>query len=207
MQEYSINLREDGSAVIAKDKWNPDHSLRAMERRPFLFKVGQKVVDIFSNVVTIKEVIKHPTSSPGCCPEWNLLVEENGNCYRYTEIAGIYVRTISAKELQSIIKEDLKTKEHCKHCGECGYFMRYKPTIDGEMDNQGDCANLVMNKECNENTIDPFTPWAMDEGYEPLSVCDNENACGLFRIGRTARVRRIIKSRPNFYEQLRRTKT
>jgi hypothetical protein len=106
MQEYSINLRKDGSAVIAKDKWNPDYSLRAMKRRPFLFKVGQKVVDIFSNVVTIKEIIKHPPSSPGCCPEWNLLVEENGNCYRYTEIAGIYVRTISAKELQSIIKED-----------------------------------------------------------------------------------------------------
>lgn len=106
MQEFSINLREDGSAVIARDKWNRDDSVEAMRSKPFLFEVGQKVVDIFSNVVTIKEIIKHPPSRPGCCPEWNLLVEENGNCYRYTEIAGIYVRMIGAEELNLIIKEE-----------------------------------------------------------------------------------------------------
>ena len=93
----------------------------------------------------------------------------------------------------------MEAKEQCNHCGECGYFMRYKP-IDGERDKQGDCANLAMNKECNENTIDPFTPWARDDGYVPLSVCDNETACGLFRIGRTPRVRRIVKRYPKFYE-------
>jgi len=99
----------------------------------------------------------------------------------------------------------MKAKEHCKHCGECGYFMRYKP-IDGERDKQGDCANLAMNKECNENKVDPFEPWARDEGYSILQVDEDETACGLFRIGRTARVRRIIKRYPKFYEQLRRTK-
>jgi hypothetical protein len=83
--------------------------------------------------------------------------------------------------------------------------MRYKP-IDGERDKQGDCANLAMNKECNENKVDPFEPWARDEGYSILQVDEDETACGLFRIGRTARVRRIIKRYPKFYEQLRRTK-
>lgn len=106
MQEYTINIRKDGSAVIAKDKWNKDHSMKAMNEKPFLFEVGQKVVDIFSNVVTIKEIIKHPPVDPGCCPEWNPLVEENGNCYRYTEIAGIYVRIVTADELSLIIKEN-----------------------------------------------------------------------------------------------------
>ncbi len=105
MQEYTINVREDGTAVIARDKWNPDHSMEAMDNKPFLFEVGQKVVDIFSNVVTIKEIIKHKPSKPGCCPEWHLLVEENGNCYRYTEIAGIYVREVSAVELLTLTKE------------------------------------------------------------------------------------------------------
>lgn len=106
MQEYTINVREDGTAVIARNKWNPDHSMEAMDNKPFLFEVGQKVVDIFSNVVTIKEIIKHKPSKPGCCPEWDLLVEENGNCYRYTEIAGIYVREVSAVELLTLTKED-----------------------------------------------------------------------------------------------------
>lgn len=106
MQEFTINLREDGSAVIARNKCNKDHSIKAMNEKPFLFEVGQKVVDIFSNVVTIKEIIKHPPLKPYCCPEWNLLVEENGNCYRYTEIAGIYVRMVSAEELETLIKED-----------------------------------------------------------------------------------------------------
>ena len=106
MQEFTINLREDGSAVIARDKWNKDRSIKAMNEKPFLFEVGQKVVDIFSNVVTIKEIIKHQPLKQGCCPEWNLLVEENNNCYRYTEIAGVYVRTVDSTELKALIEEN-----------------------------------------------------------------------------------------------------
>lgn len=114
MKEYSINLRKDGSAVIARNFWNPDHSLEALRNKPFLFEVGQKVVDIFSNVVTIKEIIKHTPSEIGKCPEWNLLVQENRNCYRYVEIAGIYVREISSEELKFLIESDIReniTKE------------------------------------------------------------------------------------------------
>jgi len=103
MLEYSINVREDGSAVIARDKWNKEEDYAITSVKPFLFEVGQKVVDIFSNVVTIKQIFKYPPSKPGCCPEWNVTVLENGNTYRYTEIAGIFVREISKEELPAII--------------------------------------------------------------------------------------------------------
>ena len=103
MLEYSINVREDGSAVIARDKWNHAEDYQEQSIKPFLFEVGQQVVDIFSNVVTIKQILKYPPSKPGCCPEWNLRVKENGNTYRYTEIAGIFVRELSKEELAMII--------------------------------------------------------------------------------------------------------
>ena len=103
MLEYSINVREDGSAVIARDKWNKEEDYAITSVKPFLFEVGQKVVDIFSNVVTIKQIFKYPPSKPGCCPEWNVTVIENGNTYRYTEIAGIFVREVSKEELAEII--------------------------------------------------------------------------------------------------------
>lgn len=74
---------------------------------------------------------------------------------------------------------------------------------DGTPDNDGDCANLEMNKECNESSVDPFLPWAIDEGYTILQVDENETACGLFRIGRTPRVRRLIKRFKDRYQQLR----
>lgn len=103
MLEYSINVRKDGSAVIARDKWNKAEDFAEKSIRPFLFEVGQKVVDIFSNVVTIKNIFQYPPSKPGCCPEWNLQVEENGNTYRYTEIAGIFVREVSKEELAALM--------------------------------------------------------------------------------------------------------
>lgn len=103
MLEYSINVRKDGSAVIARDKWNHAEDYAEQTLKPFLFEVGQQVVDIFSNVVTIKQILKYPPSKPGCCPEWNLRVKENGNTYRYTEIAGIFVREVSKEELADIM--------------------------------------------------------------------------------------------------------
>lgn len=113
MKEFSITLRKDGSAVLTKSKyvWNEEHgytktSLDDLENKPFLFEVHQKVVDVFGNTVTIKEIIKNKPPKAGACPEWFLLVEENENCYRYTEIAGIYVRDISAEELKHLINQD-----------------------------------------------------------------------------------------------------
>ena len=103
MKEYTINLRKDGSAVIAKDFWNKDRSLEAMEEKPYLFEVGMKVVDIFSNVVTIKEIHKRP-SVDGKAPQWTLNVEENRNTYVYYEIAGIFVKELSVDEVNKLLK-------------------------------------------------------------------------------------------------------
>jgi hypothetical protein len=103
MKEYSINLRKDGTAVIAKDYWNPDKSLKTMEEQPYLFEVGMKVVDIFSNVVTIKEIHKY-SSVDNRAPQWTLNVEENRNTYIYYEIAGIFVKELTKEEVESLLK-------------------------------------------------------------------------------------------------------
>ena len=103
MKEFTINLRNDGSAVIARDYWNPDKSLKAMEEKPYLFEEGMKVVDIFSNVVTIKEIHKYP-SVDNRAPQWTLNVKENRNTYVYYEIAGIFVKELSKEEVEKLLK-------------------------------------------------------------------------------------------------------
>lgn len=103
MKEYTINIRKDGSAVIAKDYWNPDKSFKVMEEKPYLFEVGQKVVDIYSNVVTIKEIHKRP-SVDNKAPQWTLNVEENRNTYVYYELAGIFVKELSIDEVNKLLK-------------------------------------------------------------------------------------------------------
>ena len=103
MKEYTINIHEDGSAVIAKSYWNPDKSYEAMKEKPYLFEVGMKVVDPFLSVVTIKEIHKRP-SVDGRAPQWTLNVEENGNTYVYYEIAGIFVKELSKEEVEKLLK-------------------------------------------------------------------------------------------------------
>lgn len=102
MKEYTINLRNDGSAVIARDYRNPDKSLKAMEEKPYLFEVGMKVVDIFSNIVTINEVHKRP-SVDNRAPQWTLNVRENRNTYVYYELAGIFVKELSKEEVDKLL--------------------------------------------------------------------------------------------------------
>ena len=103
MKEYSINIRKDGSAVIAKSYWNPDKSLEAMEKKPYLFEVGMKVVDPWGNVVTIFQINKRPPVD-GKAPQWTLNVKENGNTYVYYEIAGIFVKELSVEETNLLLK-------------------------------------------------------------------------------------------------------
>ena len=43
MKEYTINLRKDGSAAIAKSFWNPDKSFKAIQEKPYLLEEGMKV--------------------------------------------------------------------------------------------------------------------------------------------------------------------
>ena len=104
MKEYTINMRDDGSAVIAKDYWNPDKSLKAMNEKPYLFEVGMKVVDPWGNIVTISQVNKRP-SVDGRAPQWTLNVEENGNTYVYYEIAGIFVKELTKEEIKMLLSK------------------------------------------------------------------------------------------------------
>ena len=103
MKEYTINLRNDGSAVIARDYWNPDKSFKAMEKKPYLFEEGMKVVDPWGNVVTISHIDRRP-SVDNRAPQWTLNVEENRNTYVYYEIAGIFVKELSKEEVEKLLK-------------------------------------------------------------------------------------------------------
>lgn len=103
MKEYTINLRKDGSAAIAKSFWNPDKSFKAIQEKPYLLEEGMKVVDIYSNIVTITKVNRYP-SIDGKAPQWTLNVKENGNTYVYYEIAGIFVKELSADEVNNLLK-------------------------------------------------------------------------------------------------------
>ena len=112
MKEYSLNMRKDGSCLITKNAFNDnaceetdvDHEGNTISSKPWLYEVGTKVVDIFHNVVTIKEIIKFQPTSPGSMPHWNILVEENGNGYWANELAGIFVREVPAYELEAFLK-------------------------------------------------------------------------------------------------------
>jgi hypothetical protein len=108
MKEYSINLRKDGSAVISKNGFNPDATEQTdidfegneISSKPYLYEVGMKVVDIFNNIVTIKDIMKFQPTSPGSIPHWNITVEENDNGYWANELAGIYVRELTPEQLK-----------------------------------------------------------------------------------------------------------
>lgn len=104
MKEYTINMRKDGSAVIAKDYWYRGNDFKYMLENPYLFEVGMKVVDIFSNIVTIKEIHKRP-SIDGYAPQWNLNVEENKNTYVNYELAGIFVKELSKEEVNKLLNK------------------------------------------------------------------------------------------------------
>ena len=106
MKEYNITIKEDGSAVVARDYWNPNNSFKAMKEKPYLFEEGMKVVDPWGNIVTITKVNKYPSVN-NQAPQWTINVKENGNTYVYYELAGIFVREVSASEIKTFLKGSL----------------------------------------------------------------------------------------------------
>ena len=102
MKEYSITIRTNGSAVIAKDYWYRGGDFKHMTENPYLFEVGMKVVDPWGNIVTITEVHKRP-SVDNKAPQWTLNVKENGNTYIHYEIAGIFIRELSKEEVDKLL--------------------------------------------------------------------------------------------------------
>lgn len=99
---------------------------------------------------------------------------------------------------EPVVQETLKyikKKRECRKCGQCGYYMAYAKS-DGTKDHYGDCANVAMNKECNDG-INPFN----DPGSEILQVDSNKDACLLFKKDRTRRTKEYIKAHPDLYFQ------
>ena len=88
----------------AREETDVDHQGKEISSKPWLYKEGMKVVDIFHNVVTIEHIMKFQPTSPGSMPHWSITVEENGNGYWANELAGIFVREIEPYELEAFIK-------------------------------------------------------------------------------------------------------
>ena len=88
----------------------------------------------------------------------------------------------------------MKCKKNCRYCGECGHFMHYK----GINEDDGDCASIKMNKECNDGK-NPFN----EEYGVLLQVGAYESACLLFRKTRTPRVRKYINEHSDLYDNSR----
>lgn len=111
MKEYSITMCKDGSALLSKDPWNPkcleetdiDRDGNELSSKPYLYKEGMQVVDIFGTVQTIESIVKFPQTNPAICPSW-IICCSNGNQYPPRELAGIFVREVSAHEIEAFIK-------------------------------------------------------------------------------------------------------
>ena len=89
MKDYHINIIGDsitvtkdisrkGVAYMRKDFYN-------CWKKQYILEVGDKVVDIFGNVVTIKDILHHEHTQTTSYP-----IAENGHCYQPHECCGLY---------------------------------------------------------------------------------------------------------------------
>lgn len=103
MKDYHINIFEDSISITEDiNRKGTDYmmeDIRNAWKKRYIIEVGSKVVDIFGNVVTIKEIIHHESTQTT-----NYLVDENGNTYNPWEFAGIFVRFITKEELKDFLK-------------------------------------------------------------------------------------------------------
>lgn len=109
---------------------------------------------------------------------------------------------IFCRSLQSFLEDfdaDLDNLNYCKKnkCGQCGYYAPYSKS-DGTPDDYGNCLSKKMNKECNDGVL-------ADDETPLVEVDEKDDACALFRIGRTKRTRDFIKKHPTWYSVKRLT--
>lgn len=104
---YNLMLMDDGSSIIALDHNSsleeqtiPGHYGLLDWHKRFRYKVGDKVVNPWGIIETIKEVIHHEETHTT-----NYLVEENGNCYLPRELNGIYIKSLSPEETAKLIEK------------------------------------------------------------------------------------------------------
>ena len=110
MKDFHINIIGD-SITVTKDISRRGVAYMREDfhncwKKRFILEVGDKVVDIFGNVVTIKEILHHENTKTT-----NYLIEENGNCYQPHEFCGLYIKHLTIDELKDIVGEIDDTNE------------------------------------------------------------------------------------------------
>lgn len=100
---FDIRTVGEDCLAICKTKW---HSHIGPNDPPFTWEVGMRVVDSFSEIVHIKDIIKPESTPVGKVPEWCITVEENENTYRWNEISGEFVALVFKNQFERFIKEN-----------------------------------------------------------------------------------------------------
>ena len=104
MRDYYINIIED--KVLISQNPNPKlityEDLNDLNKR-YLYKEGDKIVNPWGKVETIKEIIRDFDSKRHGY-EWLIMVEENGNQYMPFELNGIFVKEFQLNEFNDLIK-------------------------------------------------------------------------------------------------------
>ena len=110
MKDYHINIIGD-SITVTKDINRRGvaymrEDFRNCWKKRFILEVGDKVVDAFGNVVTIKEILYHENTKA-----ITYLIEENENCYQPHEFCGLYIKHLTLAEVKDIVCEIDDTNE------------------------------------------------------------------------------------------------
>jgi hypothetical protein len=102
-ENYNLILMDDGTGIVAL---SPHTSLEEQcvdsiipdWHKRYRYKVGTKVVNPWGIIETISEVIHHEETKTT-----NYLVEECGNCYQPHELHGLFIKKLSADEINKLI--------------------------------------------------------------------------------------------------------
>ena len=104
MKDFHINIIGD-SITVTKDINRRGiaymrEDFRNCWKKRFILEVGDKVVDAFGNVVTIKEILYHENTKG-----ITYLIEENENSYQPQEFCGLFIKRLTLDEVKDIVGE------------------------------------------------------------------------------------------------------
>ena len=104
MKDFHINIIGD-SITVTKDIDRKGvaymrEDFRNCWKKRFILEVGDKVVDAFGDVATIKEIMQHENAKTT-----TYLIEENGNYYQPQEFCGLFIKRLTLDEVKDIVGE------------------------------------------------------------------------------------------------------
>ena len=110
MKDYHINIIGDSITVTKNINRKGVAYMREdfhnCWKKRFILEVGDKVVDAFGDVVTIKEILYHENTKA-----ITYLIEENENCYQPQEFCGLFIKRLTLDEVKDIVGEIDDTNE------------------------------------------------------------------------------------------------